>query len=162
MAQAARSYYTYGSTAPRRAPEQQTRPNVRVLPGHNTDAQTLSSTFVAGTKLAFALIIFVALLAGARVWISTQTVQMLQTNETMQAQLDDAYAAGHELEINHSVLASTTRIQSEASRLGMSAPEETVRITVDLPAKEQASAAAVGADAATINTAVETGTSEVD
>ena len=138
MAQSARAYDYYGTAAPKREWRQrqrQTRPDVRVVRGRNADHQTLAPQLVLGFRIAVALIVVFLAVCGLRVWFAANTVSALQHVEALEESVEKAYAAGDELEIEHSRLASTSRIQREAAALGMSSPYSRTYLKVALPAK---------------------------
>ncbi len=122
--------------APQRAPQQTKRKSYRVIPGQGTDAKRAHGLSLGVVRSFKSIIVFaVCLLAvcGVRVWMSVSTVQALQASSNIQTQIEDARAAGNELEIEHSVLANPTRIQKQAKSMGMSSPKSTEQITVALP-----------------------------
>lgn len=138
MAQAARAYdyYTYGSAAPQRQPRRQERPDVRVVPGKNRSAERqkgLSANAVFSFKTVIVLACVLACVFAARVWLSVATVQSMQAIEALEADVSVAQAAGNDLEIQHSVLASPERIAREATAMGMVQPEYVEHIAVALP-----------------------------
>ena len=72
-------------------------------------------------KMVIAMVVFVSLVAGLRVWVTTATVQELIESQSITQSITEARAAGMELEVKHSVLANPNRIQEIASeQLGMS------------------------------------------
>ena len=82
-----------------------------------------------------------AVICSVRIFLSVSTVQALESSAVLQSQIEDARAAGNDLEIRHAVLSNPSSIQKKATRLGMSAPKTTERITVALPASTQLNAA---------------------
>ena len=153
MAQAARSRYgssaaygtraggVYGSAARQlepQAPQQQPRERYTVIPGEGNSAQraaSLAPAAVRGFKIAIAAVAVLAVICSVRIFLSVSTVQALESSAVLQSQIEDARAAGNDLEIRHAVLSNPTDIQKKATRLGMSAPKSTERITVALPAQ---------------------------
>lgn len=137
MAQAARTRYDYySSAAPARTPQRSTRPAVRVLPGRgssNPALQGLPSSTITLFKLVIALLLVFMVVGGIRVWLSASTVTTLSSIQTLESSLEDAQATGSQLEIQHSILTGTTRIEEEASTLGMIEPEEVTYLEVLLP-----------------------------
>lgn len=148
MAQAARKSYRYDyapasnhtsvayAAAPARNPQQSPRKRYKVIPGGNNDprARVLPKSVVHGFKAIIAVIAVLAVVCGVRVWLSVSTVQALASTNTIQEQIEEARAAGNDLEIQHSVLANPTRIQKQAKNLGMAAPKKSISMTVELPA----------------------------
>ena len=157
MAQAARrnsygSVYAtrggvYGTSArqlSQEAPQQQPRERYTVLPGQNKSAEravALSPVAIRGFKFALAALAALALICSVRVFLSVSTVQALEASASLQTQIEEARAAGNDLEIRHAVLSNPSSIQKKATRLGMSAPKTTERITVALPPSTQLNAA---------------------
>ena len=157
MAQAARrnsygSVYAtrggvYGTSArqlSQEAPQQQPRERYTVIPGQNKSAEravALSPVAIRGFKFALAVLAALALICSVRVFLSVSTVQALEASASLQTQIEEARAAGNDLEIRHAVLSNPSSIQKKATRLGMSAPKTTERITVALPASTQLNAA---------------------
>ena len=88
-----------------------------------------------GFKIAIAAVAVLAVICSVRIFLSVSTVQALESSAVLQSQIEDARAAGNDLEIRHAVLSNPTDIQKKATRLGMSAPKSTERITVALPAQ---------------------------
>lgn len=157
MAQAARRDYSssyrgrssvaYGSAARQlhatEAPQQQPRERYTVIPGQNKSAERavqLPALAVRGFKFAMVAVAALALVCGLRVFLSVSTVQALENSAALQTQIEEARATGNDLEITHAVLSNPTSVQKKASRLGMSAPATTERITVSLPAQTKLNA----------------------
>lgn len=148
MAQAARKSYGYDyapasnrggaayAAAPQRKRQESPRKRYRVIPGGNNDprARALPTGIVHGFKAIIAVIAVLAVVCGVRVWFSVSTVQALASTNAIQEQIEEARAAGNDLEIQHSVLANPTRIQKQAKNLGMAAPKKSISMTVDIPA----------------------------
>lgn len=131
MAQAARQrygYHAYAASATRSAsPERASRPDVRVIPGRRSENpafQSISDQFAFIFKASLVAIAAIALVCGLRVWLSATTVSMLDNVNTLQGTLASAQATTNELEIQHSILSSSTRIEEEATNIGMHAPDQ--------------------------------------
>lgn len=140
MAQAARNLYAPQAQRvgyapqPARAP----RPDIRVLPGKGRDArrnQGVPPIALSAFKAVVVLAVMLAVVLCARVWLSVATVQSLESAAALNASIDDARSYGTALEIQHSVLASPTRIEKKAAQLGMTSPKTTTYLTVSVPAK---------------------------
>ena len=83
--------------------------------------QALSPQALFLFKMVIAMVVFVSLVAGLRVWITTATIQQLIDSQNITQSITEARAAGMELEVRYSVLANPNRIQEVASeQLGMS------------------------------------------
>ena len=125
-------------------PQQQPRERYTVIPGQNKSAEravALSPVAIRGFKFALAALAALALICSVRVFLSVSTVQALEASASLQTQIEEARAAGNDLEIRHAVLSNPSSIQKKATRLGMSAPKTTERITVALPPSTQLNAA---------------------
>lgn len=142
MAQAARQYYGYDSYARRAvratAPAPQPQPDVVVIPGQravNPSLQSISPEFARAFKLAFVIFAVIAILFSVRVFLSTATVSLLHNVNSLESTLASAQTKTNELEIQHSFLAGTMRIEQEAMKLGMVAPTDIKYIKVTIPGK---------------------------
>lgn len=136
MAQAARVRYESNTyAAPDRAPRREARPNIRVIPGRRSEnpaLKGLSPQVVRAFKLALAIIAVVAVVGFFRVALSAATVDKLEQVQSLESELKIAQASGNELEIQHSMLASSSRIEGKAKALGMVQPKKVTYLTVDL------------------------------
>lgn len=142
MAQAARQYYSYrgyaGSAARSVAPERAPQPDVQVIPGTrstNPALQSVSPEFARAFKLALVALFALAIICSLRVWLSAATVSMLDNVNALESTLTAAQATTNELEIQHSILSSSIRIEEEATKLGMIAPANVKYIKIVLPGK---------------------------
>ena len=129
MAQAARQYYGYtryaASAVQADAPERASRPDVRVIPGKrasNPALQSISPEYAVAFKLV-------------RVWLSASTVALLENVNAVESTLASAQAKTSELEIQHSILSSSTRIEEEAAKIGMVAPVDVKYLKIVVPGK---------------------------
>ena len=151
MATAARSYYGR-SAAPVREPRRQIRPDVRVIPGSRSANPALAGLSV-GAVHAFKLVLVVAFIlaaiCGVRVMLAAATVENLQNSKTLTSTLEAQQATSHELEIQHSMLASPARIEAKAAALGMVEPAKVTYIKVKLPKTAEQSAASAAAGTGT-------------
>lgn len=142
MAQAARQYYGYnsyaGSAARAVQPAPQAQPDVVVIPGRrssNPALQSISPQLASAFKLMLVALVVLAALCVTRIYLSTATVSLLNNVDSLETTLATSLTKTNELEIQHSVLAGTTRIEQEASGLGMSAPSNVKYIKVVVPGK---------------------------
>ncbi len=143
MAQAARQRYTYGTSAydysARAArPQRSTRPDVTVIPGRRADNPAYAAipeSFARAFKLLIAVVAVLAIVCGLRIWLWSSTVSALETVDKLETSLATAQAQTNELEIQHSILASSSRIENEAANLGMVAPENITYLKVVIPGK---------------------------
>ncbi len=143
MAQAARQRYTYGTSAydysSRRArPQRAPRPDVTVIPGQRSENPAYAAipeVFARAFKIAIVVLVAVAVMCGVRIWLWTSTVSALDNVDTLETTLASAQAQTNELEIQHSILASSTRIEQEAANYGMVAPDNVTYLKVVIPTK---------------------------
>lgn len=142
MAQAARQYYGYtryaASAVQADAPERASRPDVRVIPGKrasNPALQSISPEYAFAFKLALVVIVTIAVLCSVRVWLSASTVALLENVNAVESTLASAQAKTSELEIQHSILLSSTRIEEEAAKIGMVAPVDVKYLKIVVPGK---------------------------
>lgn len=123
MAYAARAYQldTYPDFAPERA---RRRDEVRaVRTGTRNDAyEARSALLVTVAKLAAVVIVFVAALCFARIALTNATVTTLIESDAISAEISQARSSGVSLEMEQSVLSSTSAINAAVKRLGMAAP----------------------------------------
>jgi cell division protein FtsL len=142
MAQVARQQYNrygYDGSAARVArPVRQPKPDVRVIPGRRSEnpaLQPISPKMALLFKYAIVAIAIIAVICSVRIWLSVTTVAALENVNSLQSELTTAQASTNELEIKHSILASSSRIESEATNLGMVAPSGVTYLKVILPNK---------------------------
>ena len=132
--------YAYDGNAARAArperPQRSSRPDVRVIPGRrgeNPAFAAISPEFARAFKLAIVAVMLIAVICGIRVWLSVTTVSALESANSLESTLESALASTRELEIQHSILASSTRIEEEATKIGMIAPQNINYIKVIMP-----------------------------
>ena len=122
MAQPARAYQEDYQSRWQEAPVRS--PRFTVLPGKGQDIarqQGLSPQALFLFKMVLAAAVFITVIAGLRVWVTTITIQELIQSQEIAQSITEARAAGMELEVKHSVLANPNRVQEIASeQLGMS------------------------------------------
>lgn len=148
MAQAARQRYSYfDGTAARaydyssrtqRRTQQKTRPDMTVIPGRRSENPayaTISETFARAFKYTLVILAVLGVICGLRIWLWTSTVSALGSVNELESSLTSAQAQTNELEIQHSILSSSTRIEQEAANLGMVAPENVTYLKVVIPSK---------------------------
>lgn len=123
------------STRERTSEQPDLRSRYRVISGEGHSAQhapKLSLGAVRSFKAVIAAVLVLAVVCSVRIFMSVSTVQALEASAHLQTQIEEARAAGNDLEIRHSVLANPASIQKKAARLGMSAPKSTERIVVKI------------------------------
>lgn len=115
MANAAEAY-------PRTRPQRrESQPDLKVVRGGNRSRQEPTLGFVHTLAFRFfcTVVVFMACMAVVRVGFSAATVSTLMTSQDTTSKIQAAYAAGSDLEVQRSVLASPSRIQAQAEALGM-------------------------------------------
>ena len=137
-------YETEGNAArvaqprrPRRS-EESPRPGVRVISGSrstNPALQGISPEYAFAFKLAIVVIVAIAIVCSIRVFLSSSTVAALEQVNALESSIASAQAATNELEIKHSKLSSSARIEQEATNLGMVAPESVTYLKIAIPGK---------------------------
>ena len=75
------------------------------------------------------------MLCSVRVWLSASTVALLENVNAVESTLASAQAKTSELEIQHSILSSSTRIEEEAAKIGMVAPADVKYLKIVVPGK---------------------------
>ena len=131
---AARAYSYYPDSA-ERAPERQPyrRPDINVVPGGRAKEQDrpLSPTVYAAAKLVAGLLVFVAVVAFARVGLSAAAIEAAVEGDELSAQISEAQSDYSYLEVSASVLSNTSRLKQEAAALGMTEVEAVEVITLE-------------------------------
>ncbi|NTU89531.1 MAG: hypothetical protein HGA54_06465 [Actinobacteria bacterium] len=116
MGSAARAYdYTYSSAQPRR---HQVQPDFQVLPGKGKDRQAalgVSPFVMSCFRIALVVTLTLTAVALCRVWLTASTTSMLMASEGLVTQIESTRSQGADLEVQQSILANPTRIQTLAS-----------------------------------------------
>lgn len=121
MANAARAYDAY----PSYAPERSRRADVRAIrTGSPADANAGAALLVTAAKLAAVVFVFVAVLCFARIALTNAAVTTMIESDALSAQIAEARSSGVGLEMEQSVLSSTSALNAAVKRLGMAAPAE--------------------------------------
>ena len=105
------AYTRAAERVPERYPE---RPRISVVPGGKPHVETLSP----------------ALVAFARIALTPAAVNVEIESKSYDSLIDTARSEGSSLEVAQSSLSNPSRIKSEATALGMAAPESTSRIVL--------------------------------
>lgn len=130
MADAARAYRF--DAHPDFAPERASRPGVRaVRTGAAREADASASLLVTAAKLAAVVLVFVAVLSFARIALTNAAVTTMIESDVLSAQIAEARSSGVGLEMEQSVLSSTSALNAAVKRLGMAAPGFIGSITLD-------------------------------
>lgn len=122
MAYAERAYRL--DAYPDFAPERSRRSEIRaVRTGEGRAASEASSALlVTAAKLAAVVLVFVAALCFGRIALTNAAVTTLIESDAISAQIAEARSSGVGLEMEQSVLSSTSAINAAVKRLGMVAP----------------------------------------
>ncbi|OUO90065.1 cell division protein FtsL [Gordonibacter sp. An230] len=112
------------SQYPERSFERAPRERISVVPGRGsrTQAPTLSPGVVFLAKLAAVVFVAVALVAFARIGLTSATLSATMQANDLSQQIDDARSRGAELEVSQSALSNPTKVKQHAGKLGMAAP----------------------------------------
>ena len=105
-------------------------PDINVVPGRRAAAAPASSPAVLVVKVALAALVVFALLGVVRITLASAAVSTAIESKGISAQIEDAREAGNQLEVEQSTLSNPMRIKSAAEGMGMSAPSQTVVITL--------------------------------
>ena len=142
---------------PRELPER--RPRFRVMPGgraHERVEPVLGVWHSIAFRVACIVAAFLACTALVCVWFSAATVTTLSESRNLTSQIEAAYQAGDELEVQRSILASPSRVQSIASeRLGMVPASSVSYMDLDAVALGGADVGAVDATSCSLAYAVD-------
>lgn len=99
-------------------------PSISVVPGAGRRAQSegISTAALSLAKACAVICIVIALIAMARVAITSAAASCALETRSLQTSIETARAEGNELEVSQSVLANPSRIKAQATALGMAAP----------------------------------------
>ncbi|WP_350453977.1 cell division protein FtsL [Slackia heliotrinireducens] len=128
-----RGDYLYGAAAPSRnsgAPA--IDPEIGYIPGtrSNPDVSVLPSSIIGMMRLIAIVAVALAIICCARVALTAGSINVAIETSATNAQIEEARSVGDDLEVQQSRLANATIIRSQASRLGMAAPESTMVINL--------------------------------
>ena len=108
-------------------------PSISVVPGAGRRAQSEGCAVIC---------IVIALIARARVAITSAAASCALETRSLQTSIETARAEGNELEVSQSVLANPSRIKAQATALGMAAPapeySEQITLSPDIVATDGA------------------------
>lgn len=131
MANAARAYDAY----PSYAPERSRRADVRAIrtgsPADAAASANAASLLVTAAKLAAVVLVAIAVFSFARIALTNAAVTTMIESDGISAQISEARSSGVGLEMEQSVLSSTSAINSAVKRLGMAAPAEVGTLVLD-------------------------------
>ncbi len=92
----------------------------------------ISPFAITAFKVALTLILTIALFASVRMVFWFQALDATSAIATLEVSIQEAQAAGSDLEVEHSVLSNPTTIQAQAKALGMSSASSVTSITIEL------------------------------
>ena len=114
------------------------------VPGSGRRAQSegISAAALSLAKACAVICIVIALIAMARVAITSAAASCALETRSLQTSIETARAEGNELEVSQSVLANPSRIKAQATALGMAAPapecSEQITLSPDIVATDGA------------------------
>lgn len=130
MAQAARAYRY--DALPKAAQDRFSASDVRaVRTGRSPQQEAQASLLATAAKMAAVLLVVVAVLCFARIALTNAAVTTMIQSDNLSAQISTARSTGVSLEMEQSLLASTSAINSAVKRLNMAAPFEVGTIVLD-------------------------------
>lgn len=166
----ARSNLAYQLEVPKRSydaqPIARPRPKLRTIEGQGraTAAQTQQAPWLRTLAIMSTLVLIVlASTSVMRVSVANATVQMMQASEETTAAIEQARAAGLELEVLHSIANNPTRIQDAAANMGILPASQPATVTAlsgftaETQSQMQAAASEVQASQLALLTADEPG-----
>ncbi len=120
----------YARTAERAPERHSSRPRISVVPGGKTQVETLSPAIIMLARAVAVVLVALALVAFARIALTAAAVNVEVESKSYDSLIDTARSEGSSLEVAQSTLSNPSRIKSEASALGMSAPESSSKIVL--------------------------------
>lgn len=130
MASAERAYRY--DAYPDYAPERSRRSSVRAIrTGSPSATEANAALLVTAAKLAAVVLVFVAALCFARIALTNAAVTTMIESDALSAQISEARSSGVGLEMEQSVLSSTSALNAAVKRLGMAAPAEVGALVLD-------------------------------
>ena len=121
------AYTRAAERVPERYPE---RPRISVVPGGKPHVETLSPAIIALARVVAVALVVLALVAFARIALTAAAVNVEIESKSYDSLIDTARSEGSSLEVAQSSLSNPSRIKSEATALGMAAPESTNKIVL--------------------------------
>ena len=118
-------------------------PRVQVLEGAGKDAarrRPLAPSALGLFKAALALILFLALVCGVRVWFTVATVDEMLTQDHLTMDIQEAREQGAALEVQQTSLTNPETIKAKARELGMGASSDAAYFDMELALKVEAAA----------------------
>lgn len=105
-------------------PQREERKRITAVPGGRRRAQQQDTalSLITLAKMAAIVIIVMAVLACARIAITSATVATLMESETLSSEIAHARSAGTSLEMEQSVLTSQTALKNAIKQLKMDTP----------------------------------------
>lgn len=101
------------------------RADVRAIrTGTRPSEDQRASLMLTAAKLAAVVLVLIAVLSFARIALTNATVNIMIESDTLSSQISTARSTGVSLEMEQSVLSSTSALNSAVKRLHMVAPGE--------------------------------------
>ena len=129
MAQAA-SAYRY-DVYPQRSEERFSASDVRATRTNDAAQAAQSSLLLTAARMAAVLLVVIAALCFARIALTNAAVTTMIESDAISAQISEARSSGVSLEMEQSLLSSTSAINAAVKRLDMSAPYSVGTIALD-------------------------------
>ena len=119
------SYPTSGTAARKRqdAVSRQRKPRLNVIKGTAQETARQSSTLLIVATVVAAVLVALAIVCFARIAFASASVTVGMETQKVEAQISADRSAAGALEVQDTVLSNPTRIQDEAGKLDMAAPE---------------------------------------
>ncbi len=117
-------YDAYPEYAPSQdARQRQRRADIRAMrTGERSAADPNAALLVTAARLAAVVLVLVAVLAFARIALTNAAVTTMIESDALSAQISEARSSGVSLEMEQSVLSSTSALKAAVKRLHMAAP----------------------------------------
>jgi cell division protein FtsL len=95
---------------------------IRAIRTGRASEKSSTPLLVTAAKMAAIVLVVVAVLAFARIALTSATVTTLIESDALSTQIQSARSTGVSLEMEQSVLANSSAIRASAKKLGMAAP----------------------------------------
>jgi cell division protein FtsL len=109
---------------------------IRAIRTGGATEKSSTPLLITAAKMAAIVLVVVAVLAFARIALTSATVTTLIESDAISTQIQTARSTGVSLEMEQSVLANSSAIKASAKKLGMAAPGEigVIALTPDVVA----------------------------
>ncbi|MBR5260116.1 MAG: cell division protein FtsL [Eggerthellaceae bacterium] len=107
-------------------------PDISVVPGSGSRTKSSADSAVVLAKVTAIIMIVIALVCCARVFLSSMAVSTALEAREISSQINDARSDGSKLEVALSSLSNPSFVKQEAAALGMFAPDSDAVLKIDL------------------------------